>query len=377
MGEMKGGLMKLGQMLSLTDDLVLPPEITELFKPLQKDAPPMSESDLDLMLKTVFPAPLDDLFDHFERRPFAQASIGQVHRARLKNGDLVAVKIQYPEIKKAVAHDLKNLDGLDRLIQKLYPSKPDLTLLLEEVRESLLQECDYRLEAQNLAHARELLKEPFPTIRVPRVYQEYSSEHAIVLEFMEGMTFQESLLASQQQKDEWGQLLYDLHQFCFHRAHFLHTDPQTGNYLFNDREIILLDFGSCRRFTPEFVEQYTKLLESLEQQNFDLYEQQMRAFGFFTSRDSRELVREHYQLLSELYLPYTAPGRYPLKKVNPFDSIRPFLQQISLKDRSVPGREFVLLDRAHLGLYTKLRQWEARIDWLSSRHLFRQHLSKA
>jgi predicted unusual protein kinase regulating ubiquinone biosynthesis (AarF/ABC1/UbiB family) len=371
MGELKGGLMKVGQMISMTDDLLLPPEVTELFRSLQKDAPPMSVEDLDSMLAVTFPKGTSSYFSSFDKNPFAQASIGQVHQARLKSGEQVVVKVQYPRIKQAVAADLKNLDRLDELLNRLFPQKPDIKTTLEELKEALLVECDYREERQNLVKARKIFSDEFPSVRVPRVFEELCSENALVMEKMVGSSFQWTLTASQAQRNHWGQLLYDLHNFSFYRHHFLHTDPQSGNYLFNDGEIILLDFGSCRSFNPSFVHDYTLLLESLESENFERYNTMMRSFGFFTQEDSLELVRKHFNILGELYTPYAKPGRFPLASANPFELIKPFLKEIQLKGRKAPQREFLLLDRTHLGLYTKLKGWSSEIDWVSSRERYR------
>lgn len=377
MGEMKGGLMKLGQMLSISEDLFLPPEVSALFKSLQKDAPPMASEDFDEMIRRNYPQGLDAHFQSFEKGPFAQASIGQVHRARLKSGERVVVKVQYPRIEEAIKGDLKSLDLLEDLLNKVIKSKPDLRTTLEEIRESLILECDYLAEAQNIDYARKHICQEFPQLRIPRVYSDLSTAQVIVLEEMQGESFKWTLTATQKQKDQWGQLLYDLHQYCFSKLNFLHTDPQAGNYLFNDNEVIILDFGSCRRFSPSFVQSYTLLLQALEDQCFDNYNKMAREFGFFTPDDPDELIYKHYQLISKLYTPYAREGSFPLESINPFDLMRPFLKEISLDGRSGPVKEFLLLDRSHFGLYTKLRQWGSSINWVASRTKYRRHILSA
>jgi predicted unusual protein kinase regulating ubiquinone biosynthesis (AarF/ABC1/UbiB family) len=372
MGELKGGMMKVGQMLSITEDLVLPPEITQLFKSLQKDAPPMSEQDVYRVFDKEYGKRPQQLFKHFELTPIAQASIGQVHRATLPGGEKVVVKVQYPDIDIAISHDLKNLHTLDKLIGLITNLKPDLTTTLEEIKESLINECDYRLEAQNLNFARSSIGVEFPRIKIPRVYEEFSSKMILTMEEFEGMSFQETLQASQEQKNQWGQLLYDLYQYSFTLNRFLHTDPQSGNFMFRDGEIILLDFGSCRRFPFHFVKDYILLLRSIEEKRPQDYKQSMRAFGFFRDTDSDKLIQSHYELIGELYWPYIKPGIYGMKNVNPYDQLKPFLKEIDLKNRQAPQREFVLLDRTHIGLFSKLKAWQSQIDWVSSREKYRE-----
>jgi predicted unusual protein kinase regulating ubiquinone biosynthesis (AarF/ABC1/UbiB family) len=372
MGELKGGMMKVGQMISITDDLVLPPEITQLFKSLQKNAPPMGLEDVYLVFQREFSKTPDQIFKSFEKHPIAQASIGQVHKAQLHTGERVVVKVQYPNIEEAIGHDLKNLHSLDRLIGLLTSLKPDLTTTLEEIKESLLNECDYKLEAQNLHFARSTISKEFPLIRVPKVFDDFTTKAILTMEEFEGMSFQETLQASQEQKNQWGQLLYDLYQFSFTQNHFLHTDPQSGNFLFRDGEILLLDFGSCRRFSPDFVKEYIDLLRTIEERRPEDYQQAMKQFGFFRDADSDALIRSHYQLIGSLYWPYTRPGVFPLTIVNPFEQLKPLLKKIDMKDRQAPRREFVLLDRTHLGLFSKLKAWQAQIDWVTSRKYYRE-----
>lgn len=371
MGEMKGGLMKLGQMISITEDLVLPPEIAEIFKSLQKNAPPMSNADRESVFLESFGKPAEEVFAKFDIKPMAQASIGQVHRAVLKTGEEVVVKVQYPQIKKAVATDLKGLDSLDTLLGKLFPSKPNLDSTIEELKETLISECDYLLEQKNMEYAKKTLAAEFPQILIPEVYPDYSTESILTMEEMKGMSFDETLKAPQAERNEWGQILYDANMYGLYKNLFLHTDPQNGNYLFKPGKIILLDFGSCRFFPEEFVREYALLLRSLEDRSFRDYSNWMMSMGYFTLDDGEEILREHYQMIGELYWPYTEAGVFALKSQNPFEQARGFIKKVSLKGRKAPRPEFILLDRSNLGLYTKLKSWRSEIDWISSRDRYR------
>ena len=150
MGELKGALMKMGQMLSITEDMILPPEVTSLFKELQKDAPPMPRSDLDRVFLESFGKIPEGLFKSFDRTPIAAASIGQVHKAFLPTGEPVAVKIQYPNILKATENDFENLDQIKKFFGLVFPGAVDVTSLVKEMKRSLLMECDYEREKKNM-----------------------------------------------------------------------------------------------------------------------------------------------------------------------------------------------------------------------------------
>ena len=150
MGELKGAFMKMGQMLSISDDLLLPPEISELFKELQKDAPPMPRSDLDKVFLNSFGKIPEGIFKSFDRKPLAAASIGQVHKAVLPSGEEVAVKVQYPNILKATQNDFKNIDQIKKFFSLIFPNVVDVTNLVVEMKRSLLQECDYVKERNEM-----------------------------------------------------------------------------------------------------------------------------------------------------------------------------------------------------------------------------------
>lgn len=381
MGELKGAVMKLGQMLSITQDLVFPKEVTELFKKLQKDAPPMSDEDLLSVFKKTFQSSPEEVFAEFNRTPFAQASIGQVHRAKLKDGTDVAVKVQYPNIKQAIVHDFKNLDRLDQMFGILFKQKPDIESTLEEIKDVLALECDYTHELKQLKEFGNLLSQHPCQIRVPKAFEDYSGEHILTMEFMQGDSFDETLHYSQEVKDKLGQTLYDFFHISLYEFNKLHTDPQSANYLFQEDEIILLDFGATKSFDHTFILHYTKLLKALEESDFSSYAQEMINLGFFTDKDMQEnagrIVRRHYQMIHKFYSPYVKEGVRALENDNPFEMAKGFLKEIELKGRKAPRPDFFHLDRAHLGLYSKLRAWKSHIDWKTQRDKSREIFFKS
>ncbi len=368
MGELKGALMKLGQMISITEDMILPPEITAIFSQLQKDAPAMTEEELDEVFLDTFQKRPEQVFKSFDRKPIAAASIGQVHRATLESGEVVAVKVQYPKIVQAIKYDISNIDRLKKVLLSIFPGLPNVDTYLQELKRSLLEECDYRSELESLQFFREKSAERFPQIKIPKAYPEYSSTTVLTMEYIEGESFIESKRYDQQVRDELAQLLYDYHNFCFYELRKLHTDPQYGNFLFSEDSICFLDFGSIRSFDEDFVESYIDLLESIENRDLPRYKSTLINFGFFDEGDSDQLFSDHLDMVYKLYKPFLEKGKHGIEKENPFDLVKGFVESIDLKGRNTPREEFLLLDRTHLGLYTKVKQWDAKIDWLTSKH---------
>jgi aarF domain-containing kinase len=371
MGELKGALMKMGQMLSITEDFILPPEVSTLFKELQQNAPPMPRSDLDGVFIKSFGKIPEGIFKSFDRVPVAAASIGQVHKAVLPSGENVAVKVQYPNILKATESDFENLDKIKNFFGLLFPGAVDVSNLVREMKESLLLECDYERERTELVAFKELLKEEFPAIKVPKTFNDFSSKMVLTMEFMEGDSFEKSLEYPQDKKDRLGQLLFDAYMYTLFGKKKIHSDPQNGNYFFTHEGIKLMDFGSTKEFSYEFVKTYAAILLSIEDDDFGLYRKSILQLGIFHDDDSHDIFERHFQLIKETYSPYTKEGCYPLLDVNPFQAIKIFLKTIDLRKRKFPREELVLLDRSTLGVFFKLKKWKSNVNWVDSMKKYR------
>ena len=317
MGELKGAVMKIGQMLSITEDMVLPPEITQLFKKLQKDAPPMAITDIDKVFMKDFGKKPSEIFETFDYNQLASASIGQVHLATLPTGEKVAVKIQYPDIDKAITNDLSNLDNLDRLITLLVPKKPEIRHFLEEMRDNLIKECDYLNEMKNMEEFREIFKDEFPNIIIPKVYADFSTTHILTTEFMEGDHFDETVHYSQEVKDTLGETLYNSFLFALFQRGALHTDPQEGNFLFQQEKIIMMDFGSIRHFDEKFRKSYAKYCYAVEKEDMEQYRQACLELNLADENTKDEYLQRHFNLARTVYVGFLKPGKYPIGKINP------------------------------------------------------------
>ena len=362
MGELKGAMMKLGQMISISDDMFLPKEITELFRDLQKNSPSMPTEEVRRIILENFKKLPEELFLEFDIKPVAAASIGQVHRARLHSGELVAVKIQYPKIVNAIKYDFQNLHKIDKLLHLLYANKPNIDNMIAELKTSLLEECDYLHEMEQLLFFKEKYKTLFPMITIPAVYPKFCSEQVLTMEWVEGDTFEESLHYTDEQKNFLGTSLYESYLYSLFELKHLHTDPQNGNYLFKPDKIIMLDFGSTRTFDPDFIVDYAGLLMALEEERPDIYATIAKKLDMFKPDDEDEMLLRHYKLIKDLYAPYTRPGTHAIEEVNPFQLFKDFVKDINFKGRKSPRQEFLLLDRSTFGLFAKLKGWRSEIN---------------
>jgi predicted unusual protein kinase regulating ubiquinone biosynthesis (AarF/ABC1/UbiB family) len=261
LGNMKGALMKLGQMASYVDQ-GLPEPIREALAALQQDAPPMSAELAAGVVERELGAPPDQLFEEWDPEPIAAASIGQVHRAITKDGVAVAVKVQYPGVDDAIRADLDNSEMLFQLMGLLFKGL-DPGPLVDELRTRLLEELDYRQEAAN----QRLFVDYYaghPFIEVPRVVDALSSGRVLTTELAEGARFSEFEQWSQDERDLGAEAIYRFVFRSLYRLHAFNGDPHPGNYLFRPGgRVTFLDFGLVKHFTADEIGVLISMMQAM------------------------------------------------------------------------------------------------------------------
>jgi len=279
MGQMKGVFMKIGQIVSFTNDS-LPPEARNALATLQQSAPPMDFSLVREVLTKELGRPPEEIFKHIDHEPLAAASIGQVHRAKLKDGTEVVLKVQYPGVDEAIRSDLKASAGLAAIIGAVNRNI-DAAAVVEELKEIVLQELDYRQEIRSQQLFCELWRD-HPLIRVPKVYPQYSSQRVLCQEFKRGLRFKDFLAQANEQERKLATRV--LHDFVFdsmNRFCVFNGDPHPGNYLFHeDGGITFLDYGCIKYFDPKFIISLRKMSRSLVEGDKVRFEQFCHEQGF-------------------------------------------------------------------------------------------------
>lgn len=253
-GQLRGGAMKIAQLASFIDTDFIPDEYRGVYQEelgkLRADAPPMPFEQVREVLEESWDEPIEELFEDFDHDAVAAASIGQVHKGVLPDGRTVAVKVQYPGMAKALAADMSNAKLIMRLARALAPGL-DAKAVAEELKERVLEELDYEIEAANQrTFARAYRGHPF--IVVPDVVTRLSHERVLVSEWVDGIGFDEVKRLPQEEKDRFGEIVF---RFCFgsiyHLQHF-NADAHPGNYLLmGDGRVAFLDFGMTKRLDAE------------------------------------------------------------------------------------------------------------------------------
>lgn len=364
MGEMKGAVMKLGQMLSFVTDSI-PPEYRVALAKLQASAPPMEFAVLRDVAETELARPLERAFASFDEAPLAAASIGQVHRARLASGEDVVVKIQYPGVAEAIRADLANVGVLYGMIGMMYRGL-DPKPVVEELRGRLLEELDYVREADN-QRAFVARYTDHPYVRVPRVFETHSTGRVLTSEFVAGRRFAEILAAPQADRDRWGEILWRFVFSSIFRHGVFNGDPHPGNYLFgDDGKITFLDYGCVKYFPAPMLAGWTQLIRDHLAGDLVAFRARLVTLGF---------IKEETPLSAELLHEYFAYFYAPICKDEVFTFTREYnAQSIRMvfapegkfagltKKTNIPP-DFVFVNRIQWGVYSIMAELGASANW--------------
>lgn len=277
LGEMKGAVMKVGQIASQYKD-IFPPEVAKAISKLQRQAPAMPFAEIKAQVEKELGKPLDKIFKHFDETPFAAASIGQVHKAILPNGEQVVVKVQYPGVDEACESDLKQVRLALRLMGVLKIDRKLQDRLFQEIQESLDNELNYQIEAQNLEVARTFHAALDDKIIIPQVFKDYSSRHILTLSLEQGENIETASTWSQRTRNTLGRrLLRAMGQEIFYLKRF-HCDPHPGNFAFRqDGSVVIYDYGGVKTLSNDVVHHFRQLIHAARAQDIAEIEKHLDA----------------------------------------------------------------------------------------------------
>ncbi len=308
LGQMKGAAMKIGQFASFIDTEFIPEEYRETYQEqlakLRSDAPAMPWHQVVEVLEEEYDgAPLDSMFASIDEQAIAAASIGQVHRAELLDGRIVAVKIQYPGVAEALESDLRNAGMLVRLAKVMAPGL-DTKEVVKELRERVLEELDYEYEAQNQrSFSRAYRDHPF--IFVPDVITRLSRRRVLVTEFVEGIGFDDVKLLGPEERSRFGEIIFrGSFGSIYHLQHF-NADPHPGNYLLmGDGRVAFLDFGMTKKLDREQIMLEQRAVDAAVRDDAEGLRSALHDLGFIKkpSKLDAEHLMDHVKAIGGWYM---------------------------------------------------------------------------
>lgn len=378
LSKMRGAALKIGQMLSFQDSKMLPAPIQEVLQRVQDRADYMPAWQRDQVLTTNLGAEWRDLFEEFEEKPIAAASIGQVHRATLKsNGANVAVKIQFPGVADSINSDLDNL-GILLTATKLLPKGLYLNKTIDNARTELGWECDYEREAQCAQRYRAFLANEDDVFLVPRIYPEASGKQVLTMEFMHGVGVTRIQSFTQAQRDWIGTQILRLCLREITEFHFMQTDPNWTNFLYNaerDR-LVLLDFGASREYPDRFITLYVQLLAAASRSHRERVKSLSEELGYLTGHESKAMLDAHIASVLTLAEPFleSAPVVYDFRDQTITERVKEQIPVMIRERLAPPPEETYSLHRKLSGAFLLCARLGSRVR---CRELFEQSVAKS
>lgn len=363
LGQMKGALMKLGQMASYLDE-GLPEPLRAALSQLQSNAPPMSAELAIQAIERELGAPISALFVEFDPEPIAAASIGQVHKAIIIDPATgleraVAVKVQYPGVDAAIASDLRNTELLGAILKQGFGGL-DPTEMVAEIKTRLSEELDYELEARNQRAFCAYYKD-HPYVHVPEVIDHLCSKRILTTELVIGSTWQQLLTWDQSERDLAAECIFRFVFRSLYRFKAFNGDPHPGNYLFHGNgRVTFLDFGLVKHFTDAELQMFESMVHAaaVDHDN-DKFRRIIEDAGMLapnapvSTEAAGEYFSHFYQAVSEDRIMTWTPEYSSTIVRHTFDRTSPISQY------STVPKSFVFIQRINLGLYAILGELRA------------------
>ncbi|WP_217603794.1 AarF/ABC1/UbiB kinase family protein [Chitinophaga sp. GbtcB8] len=368
LSQLKGSALKVAQMLSM-DKGMLPKAYTDMFAMSQYSAPPLSGPlVVNTFVKTLGKSP-SQLYDKFDLHASNAASIGQVHKA-WKNGQQLAIKIQYPGVANSVKSDLRIVKPF--AVRIVGMSEVDMDKYFDEIETKLLEETDYQLELRRSVELSALCAH-IPNLVFPRYYPELSSDRIITMDWLEGFHLKEFLLRnpSQEVRNSIGQALWDFYDFQMHQLKKVHADPHPGNFLMRDDGTVgIFDFGCIKEIPEDFYTNYFMLVDKTilqdEAKRMQIYMNLEMIHPSDTDKEIAFYSGLFQKMIDLLTLPFTVTS-FDFGNEKYFQEIYAYMDYVynlkEVRDSKVArgSRHSLYVNRTYFGLYSILSGLKAEI----------------
>ncbi len=365
LADLRGAAMKLGQLLSLQGDDVLPARLQEILAGLQNQAHFMPETQVREVLVNELGRDWDKHFAEFDFEPLAAASIGQVHAAESADGRDIVVKLQYPGVEKSIDSDVDNL-ALSLRMLRLIPAAIDVDALVPELKRGLREEADYQREAENTEAYRALVGDD-PSVLVPRVHADLSTQRLLTSERVRALPIEDlrSPEHTRERRDRIGERLLRLVFQELFDFRLMQTDPNFGNYLYEPKHerVALLDFGAVRRLSSEFTDAYRELVLATIERDGRKAVQIGEQIGFLRGDEGVDARAAFVDLCEQVAEPLRGKGIYDFGDSDLPRRVRELgLQAYTERGLPQPPAELLFVHRKIAGSYLLLAHIGSRVN---------------
>ncbi|TOD72378.1 ABC1 kinase family protein [Vibrio parahaemolyticus] len=364
LAHLRGAAMKLGQMLSMDAGDILEPELAEILARLRSNADPMPSKQLNSVMVNALGEQWKSAFLAFNFKPIASASIGQVHQAYSDAGDNLAVKVQYPGIRKSIDSDVDNVGTLLKIVG-LIPESVDYKGLLEEAKKQLHDEANYEREALFACRYHEALHD-HPHFVVPKIYPEMSSQSVLAMAFIQGTPIEKIANYDQETRDFVMHSLLELLFKELFEFKMVQTDPNFANYLYleQSKQIGLLDFGATREYSERFSSGYRQAFSSVVNDDKQGLNDALEQIGFFAQSIKPEQRMAILDLVKMACEPMLIDEAYDFKASGLAQKLREAGTILSMEQDywHTPPADAIFLHRKIGGMYLLAARIGAKVN---------------
>uniref|UniRef100_A0A182S712 ABC1 atypical kinase-like domain-containing protein n=1 Tax=Anopheles maculatus TaxID=74869 RepID=A0A182S712_9DIPT len=361
--KVRGAALKLGQILSIQDSNIVSPQLVKAFERVRQAADYMPDWQVEKQLVSELGPNWRSKLQSFDQKPFAAASIGQVHRGVLKDDGMeVAIKIQYPGVAKSIESDIDNLVSMLK-VWDVFPAGVFIDNVVAVAKRELAWEVDYTREAEYTERFAEMIRH-MPEYRVPRVVKELTSKNVLTTELVPGVPMDRCFDMSQEHRDH---IAYCVMKLCLNELftfRCMQTDPNWSNFLYDasTKQVMLIDFGATRFYQKAFMDDYLKVIiaatKNDRQQILDL----SRKMGFLTGYETPAMENAHIDAVLILGEVFSVPGEFEFGRQSTTKKIAALVPVMIAHRLCPPPEEIYSLHRKLSGVFLLCARLNAKID---------------